>query len=93
MGAFEIRNAARAAIGVAAVLAQISVAIFYSGWSLLVVPPSVTLVLLLLMLVALIVAIWLAIRHTWLAPIVPIASIITLSLIYELGKANLDWGA
>jgi hypothetical protein len=93
MGAIEVRNVARAAVGVAAVLAQIGLAIFYAGWSLFVVPPSVILVLLFLLLAALVAVIWLAIRHTWLAPIVPIASIIALSLIYEFGKANLGWGA
>jgi len=48
--------------------------------------------LLFLLLAGLVAVIWLAIRHTWLAPVVPIASIIALSLIYEFGKANRGWG-
>ena len=93
MGAIEVRNVARAAVGVTAVLVQIALTIFYAGWSLFVVPPPVILVLLFLLITGLVAVIWLAIRHTWLAPIVPIASIIALSLIYEFGKANLGWGA
>ena len=93
MGAVEVRHVARVAVGVAAVLAQIALTLFYAGWSLFVVPPPVILILLFLLLTGLVAVIWLAIRDTWLAPIVPIASIIALSLIYELGKANLGWGA
>ena len=89
MGAIEVRSVARAAVGVAAVLAQVGLAIFYAGWSLFVLPPSV---ILFLLLAALVAVIWLAIRDTWLAPIVPIASILALSLIYEFGKATLGWG-
>ena len=92
MGAIEVRSVARAAVGVAAVLAQVGLAIFYAGWSLFVLPPSVILFLLFLLLAALVAVIWLALRHPWLAPIVPIASILALSLIYEFGKATLGWG-
>ena len=93
MGAIEVRDVARAAVGVAAVLAQIGLAIFYAGWSLFVLPPSVIVGLLVLLLAALVVVIWLALRHTRLAPIVPIASVFALSLTYEFGLANLGWGA
>ena len=92
MGAIRLRQVARVAVGVAAMLAQIGVAIFYLGWSVLVVPRSAIFVLVGFVLIAMVVVIWLAIRHTWLAPIVPIASIITLSLIYAYGEANLGWG-
>ena len=93
MGAVKVRHVARVAVGVSAVLAQIALTLFYAGWSLFVVPPPVILVLLLLLMSGLVAVIWLAIRDTWLAPIVPIASIIALSLIYAFGKANLGWGA
>ena len=93
MGAEEVRHVARVAVGVAAVLAQIALTLFYAGWSLFVVPPPVILVLLFLLITGSVAVIWLAIRHTWLAPIVPIASLIALSLIYEFGKATLGWGA
>ena len=93
MGATEVRQVARFLVGVAAVLAQVGVAIFYVGWSVLVVPRTVTLAFLVFLLISIAVVIWLAIRHTWLAPIVPIASVITLSLTYEYGEANLGWGA
>lgn len=89
----EVRHVARVAVGVAAVLAQIALSVFYTGWSLFVVPPDVLLSLLFLLLAGSVAVTWLAIRHTWLAPIVPIASVIALSLIYELGRANLGWGA
>ena len=92
MGAIQLRQVARVAVGVAAVLAQMGVAIFYLGWSVLVVPRSAIFVLVGFLLIAMVVVIWLAIRHTWLAPIVPIASIITLSLTYAYGEANLGWG-
>ncbi len=92
MGAVGVRNVARVAVGVAAVLAQIGLAVFYVGWSLFVVPPPVILILLVLLLTGLVAVIWLAIRDAWLAPIVPIATIIALSLMYEVGKAILGWG-
>ena len=76
MGASEVRHVTRVAVGVAAVLAQIALSVFYAGWSLFVVPTDVILGLLLFLLAGFVAVTALAIRHTWLAPNVPIASVI-----------------
>jgi hypothetical protein len=93
MGAVRVGQVARVAVAVVAVLAQIALAVYFAGWSLFVVPPPVILALWSLLLATTVAVIWLAIRHTWRAPIVPISSLIALSLIYEFGRANLGWGA
>jgi hypothetical protein len=67
MGAVEVRHVARGAVGVAAVLAQIALALFYAGWSLFVVPPPVILILLFLLISGLVAVVWLAIRDAWLS--------------------------
>jgi hypothetical protein len=93
MGAVEVRNVARVVVGVAAVLAQIALAFYYVGLAIFVVPPPSIVLLGCLWVAELVAAIWLAIRHTWLAPLVPVVSFIAVMLIYEYGKANLGWGA
>ena len=55
-------------------------------------PLSAILVLTCLWMVELVAVIWLAIRDTWLAPLVPIGSLVAVLLIYEYGSANLSWG-
>jgi hypothetical protein len=93
MGAIEVRSVARLAVGVAAVLAQIALAFLYVCWAIFVVPEPAIVVLGCLWVAELVAVIWLAIRHTWLAPLVPVVSFIAVMLIYEYGKANLGWGA
>jgi hypothetical protein len=93
MGVVEVRRIARAAVGVAAVIAQIALAFYYVGLPILVVPGSAIYMLWLLWAVEVVAVIWLAIRHTWFAPLVPVASFIAMMLIYEYGNANLGWGA
>jgi hypothetical protein len=96
MGNVSGRQLARAAVGVVAVLAQIAqiaLAFYYVGLPLLVVPGSAIYALWLLWAVQLVAVIWLAIRHTWIAPLVPVASFIAVKLIYAYGNANLGWGA
>ncbi len=93
MGAFEAREVARVAVGVAAVLAQTGLALLYIGWAIFVVPPPAIFVLACLWLAQMVVVIWLAIRDAWLAPLVPVVSFISVMLILEYGKANLGWGA
>jgi len=92
MGAVEVRRIARVAVGVAAVIAQIALAFYYVGLPILVVPGSAIYMLWLLWAVEVVAVIWLAIRHTWFAPFVPVASFIAMMLIYEYGNANLGWG-
>jgi len=87
------RHLVRVAVRVAAVLAQIALAFYYVGLPILVVPGSAPIALLLLWAVELAAVIWLAIRHTWIAPLVPVASFIAVKLIYAYGDANLGWGA
>jgi hypothetical protein len=93
MGAVDVRRIARVAVGVAAVIAQVALAFYYVGLPILVVPGSAIYMLWLLWAVEVVAVIWLAIRHTWFAPLVPVASFITMMLIYEYGNANLGWGA
>jgi hypothetical protein len=93
MGAVEVRRIARVAVGVAAVIAQIALAFYYVGLAILVVPGSSIYFLWLLWAVEVVAVIWLAIRHPWFAPLVPVASFIAMMLIYEYGNANLGWGA
>jgi hypothetical protein len=93
MGAVDVRRIARVAVGVAAVLAQVALAFYYVGLPILVVPGSAIYMLWLLWAVEVVAVIWLAIRHTWFAPLVPVASFIAMMLIYEYGNANLGWGA
>ena len=93
MRSTSAKHLVRAAIGVAAVLAQIALAFYYVGLPILVVPGSAIYALWLLWAVQLVAVIWLAIRHTWIAPLVPIASLIAVKLIYAYGDASLGWGA
>jgi len=93
MGAIEIRHVTRVAVGVAAVLVQIALAFCYVGLPIFVVPESSILILWLLWTAEMVTVIWLAIRHTWFAPLVPVASSIVVVLIYDYGNANLGWGA
>lgn len=93
MGAVVVRRIARVAVGVAAVIAQIALAFYYVGLPLLVVPGSSIYMLWFLWAVEVVAVIWLAIRHTWFAPLVPVASFIAMMLIYDYGNANLGWGA
>jgi hypothetical protein len=93
MGAVDVRRIARVAVGVAAVIAQVALAFYYVGLPILVVPGSAIYMLWLLWAVEVVAVIWLAIRHTWFAPLVPVASFIAMMLIYEYGNANLGWGA
>jgi len=93
MGNVSGRQLARAAVGVVAVLAQIALAFYYVGLPILVVPGSAIYALWLLWAVELAAVIWLAIRHTWIAPLAPVASFIAVKLIYAYGDANLGWGA
>ena len=93
MGAEGIGSVARVAVGVAAVLAQMALAFFYVGLPILVVPVPGILFLWLLWIVEVVFVIWLAIRHTWYAPLVPLASFVLVMLMLEYGRANLGWGA
>ena len=91
--ATPIRRVARAAVGVAAVLAQIALAFWYVGLPILVVPEPAIYVLWSLWLAEMVAVIWLALRHTWFAPLVPLASFIAVLLLLEYGRANLGWVA
>jgi len=93
MGDTRNHRFARVAIGVAAVLAQFALAFYYVGLPLFVVPDDWIRVLWVVWAAEMVVVIWLAIRHTWFAPLVPIASLIAVRLIYDYGNANLGWGA
>jgi hypothetical protein len=93
VGVVEVRTVARVAVGVAAVLAQISLAFYYIGLAIFVVPPPSIYVLACLWVAESGAVIWLAIRRTWFAPLVPVVSFIAVILIYEYGKASLGWGA
>ena len=93
MRTVEIRRVARVAVGVAAVLAQAALAISYVGWSVFVVPPASILVLACVWSAGIVAVIWLAIRDAWLAPIIPVAWVVVITLTFEYGKANLGWGA
>ena len=93
MDSVDVRGIARVAVGVAAVIAQIALAFYYVGLAILVVPGSSIYFLWLLWAVEVVAVIWLAIRHTWFAPLVPVASFIAMMLIYDYGNANLGWGA
>jgi|GEM_PF-7048521 len=92
MGDAKSHHVVRAAVGSAAVLAQLALAFYYVGLPMLVVPDDWIRVLWVVWLVEVIAVIWLAIRHTWFAPLVPIASLIAVRLIYDYGNANLGWG-
>ncbi len=93
MGAVEVRNVVRVLVGVAAVLAQIALASFYIGLAIFIAPLPSILVLACLWMAELVAVIWLAIRNTWFAPLVPIVSFIVALLIFEFGRADLGWGA
>ena len=93
MGAVEGHRAIRAAVGLAAVLAQITLGSYYVGLSIFVVPEPWMYILWLLWTTETVAVIWLAIRRTWLAPLVPVVSLIAVMLLYDYGKANLGWGA
>lgn len=93
MGAVEVHRAIRAAVGVAAVLAQIALAFYYVGLSIFVVPEPWMYILWLLWTTEMVAVIWLAIRRTRLAPLVPVVSLVAVMLMYDYGKANLGWGA
>jgi hypothetical protein len=93
MGDVEVRRVARVMVGVAAVLAQLALAFYYVGLAVFVVPEPSIVVLACLWVAETVAVIWLALRHTWLAPLVPVVSLIAVVVIYEYGKANLGWGA
>lgn len=93
MGAIGRSRIARAAVGMAAVMAQVALAFWYVGLPILVVPQPAIYGLWLLWIAEMVVVIWLAIRHTWFAPVVPLASFIGVLLILEYGRANLGWVA
>jgi hypothetical protein len=93
MSAEGIAGVARVAVGVVAVLAQLALAFFYVGLPILVVPVPGMLFLWLLWVIQVVLVIWLAIRHTWYAPLVPLASFVMVMLMLEYGRANLGWGA
>jgi hypothetical protein len=83
---------ARVAVGVLAVLAQVGLGFYYVLLPILMVPGSWVYILWLIWAVEMVVVIWLAIRHTWFALLVPILSLVAVLLIYEYGDANLGWG-
>jgi hypothetical protein len=83
----------RAAIGSIAVLAQVALAFVYVGLPMFIAPEPWVLILWLAWATAMVAVIWLAIRHTWFAPLVPIASLIAWTLLYAYAGGNLGWGA
>ena len=93
MSAEGISSLARVMVGVAAVLAQLALAFFYVGLPILVVPMPGMLFLGLLWIIQVMLVIWLAIRHKWYAPLVPVASFVMVMLMLEYGRADLGWGA
>ena len=93
MGTVEIRQVARVAVGLIAVLAQIALAFLYVGWAMFVVPAPSIFVLACIWVAGLVAVVWLAFRDAWLAPLVPVAWFIAVMLMFEYGKANLGWGA
>jgi hypothetical protein len=93
MGAVEVRHVTRAAVGMAAVFAQIALAFYYVGLPIFVVPEPAIFILWFLWTAEMVAVVWLAIRHTWFAPLVPVASFIGVMLILDYGRANLGWGA
>lgn len=88
-----IRRVARVAVGVAAVLAQVALAFYYVGLTILTVPSPWFYLLWVAWAAEVIVVIWLAIRHTWWAPLVPLVSLVAVLVLYEYGNTNLGWGA
>jgi hypothetical protein len=84
---------ARVVVGVVAVLAQLALAFYYVGLSILAVPEPWWRVLWVAWAAELVAVIWLAIRHTWFAPLVPAVSLVAVVLAYSYGDANLGWGA
>lgn len=83
----------RAAVGSMAVLAQVALAFVYVGLPMFIAPEGWVLILWLAWAVSMVAVIWLAIRHTWFAPLVPLASIIAWAPLYRYGVGNLGWGA
>lgn len=79
--------------GLGAVLLQLGLSFYYVGLPLLVVPGSAIYVLWLAWVIEVVIVIWLAIRRPWLAPIVPIVSLVLVLVVLEYGEANLGWGA
>ena len=84
---------ARVAVGVLAVLAQIALGSYYVLLPILVVTGSWIYILWLMWALEMVAVIWLAVRRTWFAPLVPIVSLVVVLLLYEYGDANLGWGA
>jgi hypothetical protein len=93
MSAARLHRITRAAVGSASVLAQVALAFFYVGLAMFIAPEPWVLVFWLAWAAAVIAVIWLAIRHTWFAPLVPIASLIAWTLLYDYGVTSLGWGA
>jgi hypothetical protein len=93
MGTVGIGRVARVVIGSAAVFAQIALAFYYLGLPIFTVPEPANYALGVAWVAETVIAIWLAIRHPWSAPIVPVVALIAFLLIFEYGKMNLGWGA
>ena len=74
-------------------LAQVTLAFVYVGLPMFIAPEPWVLILWLAWATAMVAVIWLAIRHTWFAPLVPIASLIAWTLLYAYAGGNLGWGA
>jgi len=87
------RQLVRVAVGVLAVIAQIALGFYYVLMPILVVPESWIYILWLIWAVEMVAVIWLAVRRTWFAPLVPIVSLVAVLFLYEYGDANLGWGA
>jgi hypothetical protein len=83
----------RVVVAIAAVLLQIALAFYYLGLTVLVVPGPTFFVFWLAWVIEFVIVLWLAIRHPWIAPIVPAISLVALWLILGYGEANLGWGA
>lgn len=85
------RNA-RFAVALAAVLLQIALAFYYLGLTVLVVPEPTFFLFWLAWVIEFAIVLRLAMRHPWIAPIVPAISLLALQLILSYGETNLGWG-
>lgn len=83
----------RIVVALAAVLLQIALAFYYVGLTVLVVPTPTFFGFWLAWVIEFAIVLWLAIRHPWIAPIVPAISFVALWLVLGYGETNLGWGA
>jgi hypothetical protein len=92
MAEIRSRHLVRVVVGVVAVFAQLALAFYYVVLSILAVPDPWWRVLWVAWAAEMVAVIWLAIRHTWFAPLVPAVSLVAVLLLFGYGEANLGWG-